>query len=278
MNKDIHQLFLLRGLAREARHWGDFIRDLETAYGAQGIELRVETIDLPGAGRHSEMLAYPTISQTSNFARQKMKEILVREAEQGLRPASHRRLVAISLGGMVAADWLSRYPTDFHSAVLINSSFRGVSRVLDRLRWQSWWRIPKIVGSKEVEAREAKILDWVSNRIERRRDVLSSWVAIQNSRPVSKLNLALQLTAAAQFLAPTQLSTPLLVLASEKDRMVNPACSKAIAERYDAKILFHATAGHDLPLDDGPWVATMIAQWENKEFKNGSAHSSSPSV
>ena len=276
MKKQIYQLFLLRGLAREARHWGQFIDDLMAAYEHAGHELRIETIDLPGSGRHSEMFAYPTISQTADFAREKMKEILVRESEQGIVGATHRRLVSISLGGMVAARWMEKYPTDFHSAVVINSSFRGVSKMQDRLRWQSWWRIPKIVGTKTVEQREAKILDWVSNRPERRREVLSEWVAIQNSRPVSKLNLALQLTAASQFHAPSEISVPILVLASEKDRMVNPECSKAIAKRYDAKILFHETAGHDLPLDDGPWVASMIAEWQIENSRTPA--SSSPSV
>lgn len=260
--RPIHQLVLIRGLAREARHWGAFVQDLISAYADRGVDARVETIDLPGCGRHSEMSATLTIDQTADFAREKMKEILNREAEQGLPPADHRRLIAISLGGMVAASWLAHYPTDFHSAVLINSSFRGVSKFHERLKWQSWWRVPRILRAKDVEKREALILDWTSNVPERRAAVLEEWIAIQHSRPVSTLNLSIQLTAAMRFEAPVKLPVPVYVIASEKDRMVDPRCSQAIAMRYDSRIHFHPTAGHDLALDDGPWLARMIAGWK----------------
>ncbi|MDZ4082909.1 MAG: alpha/beta hydrolase [Bdellovibrionales bacterium] len=270
---ETHQIFLIRGLARESRHWGDFVTDLEKAYIASGRKVRIETIDLPGCGRHSEMRSCTTVQATADFAREKMKDILAKEAQEGIEPASHRRLVSISLGGMVGVSWMSRYPNDFHSAVLINSSFRGISKVTQRLRWDSWWRIPLIVGERNVREREKKILDWVSNRSDRRQEVLENWVQIQLTRPVSTVNLALQLTAASMFKAP--LSPPendrplevnhffpkLLVLCSRKDRMVHPDCSQAIADRYKAPIIFHPTAGHDLPLDAGPWVATMISEW-----------------
>lgn len=261
--RPIVQIVLIRGLAREARHWGKFSDELREAYEELGHEARIETIDLPGCGRHSEMHAMLSIDETADFAREKMKEILVRESEQGLKPADHRRLVSISLGGMVAASWLSRYPTDFHSAVLINSSFRGLSKVYDRLQWKSWWRIPPILKHQDIRSRESKILDWVSNSAAVRDGALPLWVAIQESRPVSTLNLGIQLTAAARFKAPDTIPVPLLVLTSRQDRMVNTECSRALAETYGARIESHPTAGHDLPLDAGPWTAAMIAKWKN---------------
>lgn len=268
--QETHQLFLVRGLARESRHWGEFVSDLERAYTASGRKVRIETIDLPGCGRHSEMRSCTTVQATADFAREKMKDILAKEALEGIEPASHRRLVSISLGGMVGVSWMSRFPNDFHSAVLINSSFRGISKVTQRLRWDSWWRIPLILGERNVVDREKKILDWVSNRQDRRKEVLNAWVQIQLTRPVSTSNLALQLAAASMFKAPVtstdsvdtkQFFPKLLVLCSRKDRMVHPDCSQAIADRYKAPIIFHPTAGHDLPLDAGPWVATMISEW-----------------
>lgn len=266
---ETHQLFLIRGLARESRHWGAFLQDLEKAYSATGRKVRIETIDLPGCGRHSEMRACTTIQATADFAREKMKEILAKEAQNGIEPAAHRRLVSISLGGMVGVSWMTRFPNDFHGAVLINSSFRGLSNVTERLRWESWWRIPSIIGERDVTKRERKILEWVSNRTDRRSEVLNDWVQIQLTRPVSTSNLALQLAAAATFKAPENSASEtdsgklpkILVLCSRRDRMVHPNCSQAIADTYKAPILFHPTAGHDLPLDAGPWVATMISEW-----------------
>lgn len=258
----VHQLVLLRGLARESRHWGSFVQDLETAYGATGRRVRIETIDLPGCGRHSEMTAMASVEETAEFVRQKFKEILVREAEAGLKPAAHRCLIAMSLGGMVGAAWISKYPTDFHSSVVLNSSFRGVSSFHERLKWTSWPRFIKIVKSPDVESRERQILEWISNRSDRRDAVLADWIQIQHSRPVSKLNLTLQLAGAARFKAPSHWPIPLLVLSSGQDRMVEPSCSVAIAKLYKAPIHTHPTAGHDLALDEGPWVARMISEWK----------------
>jgi alpha-beta hydrolase superfamily lysophospholipase len=262
MSHDVHQIFLVRGLARESRHWGQqFLAEMQAAYSKQNKSLRIETIDLPGCGRHSEMRSSFSIQSTADFAREKMREILAKEADVGLPMATHRRLVSMSLGGMVAASWVSRFPHDFHSCVLINSSFKGLSKSVERLRWDSWWRIPSILGSAQVELREKNILKWISNREDRREEVLAEWVQIQLTRPVSQSNILLQLFAGARFEAPKSWPIPLLVLASRQDRMVNSECSQAIANRYGAKILFHPTAGHDLPLDAGSWVATMIAEW-----------------
>ncbi len=258
----IHQLVLIRGLAREARHWGDFINELKNQYAARGVGVRIETIDLPGCGQHSEMTATLTIDKTADFAREKLKEILVREVEQGLPPADDRRLIAISLGGMVAASWLARNPTDFQSAVLINSSFRGVSKIYERLRWRSWWRIPVILKERATARREAQILEWVSNDEAKRKAALPLWISIQETRPVSNLNLGIQLATASSFKAPGKITVPLFVLASEADRLADVACSKAIAKTYGAKIEVHPTAGHDLPLDAGAWTAAMIAGWK----------------
>lgn len=260
--RPIHQIVLIRGLAREARHWGKFTDDLKAAYLENGIDARIETIDLPGCGRHSEMQATLTIDQTADFAREKFKEILVREAEQGLKPAEHRRLVSISLGGMVAASWLARYPTDFHSGVLINSSFRGISKVYERLEWKSWWRIPFVLKNRDAKVREARILDWVSNDQTKRSEALPFWVSIQESRPVSSLNLGIQLAAAARYSAPAKIGVPLFVLSSRMDRMVNSRCSEDLAKTYGAELETHPTAGHDLPLDAGPWTADKIANWQ----------------
>jgi pimeloyl-ACP methyl ester carboxylesterase len=263
-DSSIHQLVLVRGLARESRHWGAFIQDLEEAYANRGLTVRIELLDLPGCGRHSEMRAPLTVDETADFLREKLKEILVREAAEGLLPATHRRLVSISLGGMVGSSWLARYPTDFHSAILMNSSFRGISSAARRLRWQEWWRIPGILGAKEMQVRERRILDWVSNRPEKREAALAEWIAIQNSRPVSNLNLAIQLSTAMRYESPPRIATPILVVTCQNDRMVSHECSRAIAKTYNAELRIHPTAGHDVTLDDGPWVASIIAEWKSR--------------
>jgi hypothetical protein len=45
------------------------------------------------------------------------------------------------------------------------------------------------------------------------------------------------------------------------DRMVDPACTQAIAREWNVTPKTHPWAGHDLPLDDPEWVALAVAEW-----------------
>jgi pimeloyl-ACP methyl ester carboxylesterase len=54
---------------------------------------------------------------------------------------------------------------------------------------------------------------------------------------------------------------PVLVLASAGDRLVDPGCSRSLAKAWKLPIAVHPTAGHDLALDDGPWVAAEVKRW-----------------
>ena len=58
-----------------------------------------------------------------------------------------------------------------------------------------------------------------------------------------------------------------LVLASALDQLVSPACSKSLAQHWSATLRIHPSAGHDMALDDGPWVAAQVKAWFS-EFQN----------
>jgi predicted alpha/beta hydrolase family esterase len=51
------------------------------------------------------------------------------------------------------------------------------------------------------------------------------------------------------------------VLASRGDTLVDPDCSRQLAHAWRAEISEHASAGHDVCLDDGPWVAQQLRGW-----------------
>jgi hypothetical protein len=56
-----------------------------------------------------------------------------------------------------------------------------------------------------------------------------------------------------------------LVLCSAADTLVDPDCSRRIAAALGASLAVHPSAGHDLPLDDGAWMAEQVALWQ-REF------------
>jgi pimeloyl-ACP methyl ester carboxylesterase len=245
------QLVLLRGLGREARHWGEFLSDLAHAIP----EARIITLDLPGLGEYSNVKSPLSISATTDFVRSRLHEKEAGERDEAVQ----RHLVAISLGGMVASDWLERYPNDFRSCVLINTSFRGDSPLFHRLRVEALKHLVKAAIAGNVYDREEHVLRMVSNRPEIYAKTTREWAKIQKANPLSILNFLRQLVAAIRFQPNLpRPPVPVLILNSEKDRMVHPTCSERIARRWGVEICRHPDAGHDLPLDDGPWVASRI--------------------
>ncbi|QDQ27138.1 alpha/beta hydrolase [Chitinimonas arctica] len=239
---------LLRGLGREARHWGDFPAYLAEALG----NAPVHCPDLAGNGRHWRSVSATTIQGQCDGVRQALHPILA----QG--PVN---LLALSLGGMVALDWAARHPAEVSRLVLINTSLAGIAPFWRRLRWQNY---PALLGllSQRPAQREQSILRLCGNHAERRAAVLADWQRWQSECPVSGANLLRQLTAAARYRPPENWPRqPTLLLCSRQDRLVDCACTTALAAAAHWPLRRHPTAGHDVALDAPQWLAEQVAAW-----------------
>ncbi|MCM2280945.1 MAG: alpha/beta hydrolase [Bdellovibrionaceae bacterium] len=248
------QWFLLRGLARESGHWAGFVEKLREAFPEHAIH----TLDLPGTGEFQNQLAPLSIEETARF---------VRETYQARRiPGVPAYVLAISLGGMVAIEWLHQDPSGVEGLVLINTSFRGCSPFYKRLWFDAYPFLARAIGETDTERREHHVVSLVSNRPELYAAIAREWAHVHERRPISRRTFARQLLAAARYqppLAPPQART--LLLNSLSDRMVHPSCSEAIAERWHCELRRHPTAGHDLVLDAGPWVIAELQTWLAKQ-------------
>lgn len=244
---------LLRGLIRESRHWGEFPDQMRAALP----EAEIVTPDLPGNGVKWR--------QRSPVSVQGMVEACRADLQaRGLRgPYS---LLALSLGAMVAVQWQASYPDEVARSVLLNTSMRPFSRFYQRLRWQNYPAIVRqlvLGGARRQEQLALRLTSVAHGRDTRDSELLKRWVDYHNEFPVSRLNALRQLLAAARFHAPPrgQGGAPLLVLAGARDGLVDPMCSQRLAQAWGAEFRMHPEAGHDLPLDDGPWVAQQVALW-----------------
>jgi pimeloyl-ACP methyl ester carboxylesterase len=95
-----------------------------------------------------------------------------------------------------------------------------------------------------------------------RRAVLDAWVALQRRHPVAWRNGLRQLLAALRYRAGRgRPHVPMLLLCSQADRLVDWRCSQALSRAWGAPLRLHTQAGHDLVLDDAPWVAQAIGDW-----------------
>lgn len=234
----------LRGLTREARHWGDFPQRFQAALP----EAVILTPDLPGNGsRYRE--TSPWRIETS------MEAVRADLARQGHRPPY--RLLALSLGGMVALAWATRHPQEIEAAVLLSTSLRPHNPLLHRLRPAAWPVLLQLLTAP-LETRERAILELTSQRPREMAGLVPDWVDWARQCPVTRRNALRQLLAAARFRLRQKPSVPLLLLAGVEDRMVSPQCTRALAATWNLAPILHPTAGHDLTLDAPEWVVDQV--------------------
>lgn len=240
----------LRGLTRESRHWGGF----PATFRRNVPDAQVHTPDLPGNGSLSAQDSPQRIEAMVESFRTQLRR-------QNVQPPYH--LLAMSLGAMVAVAWASRYPEEIRGCVLINTSLRPFSPFHRRLKPGSYRRLLKLAlpGASD-EARESTILELTSRHAELPAETLKHWLAYRREHPVSIRNALRQLLAAAHYRAPSARPTPpTLILCSRNDALVDSSCSHRLALRWNTAFAEHPTAGHDLPLDDGPWLALQVSRW-----------------
>ena len=241
---------LLRGLTRESRHWGDFPVLLQAQLGSA----RVVTLDLPGNGQLNLLPSPTNVPEMAAACRSLLRE-------RGLPPPYH--LLAMSLGAMVALAWAHAHPGELSGCVLINTSLRTFSPWYQRLRPRNYGAVLGMVVSHDAAANERSVLEMTTQHpTVDRPTLLAQWLRWRTENPVSRANALRQLWAAARFSAPSAVpAVPLLVLTSAADGLVDSRCSQRLAQAWGAPLRKHPTAGHDLPLDDGVWVAREVAAW-----------------
>ncbi|EJL84012.1 putative hydrolase or acyltransferase of alpha/beta superfamily [Polaromonas sp. CF318] len=245
---------LLRGLTREARHWGDFAERLARALpGSASAATRVLALDLPGNGVFRRETSSATVGAMADFARGQLRA-------RGLAPPYS--LVAMSLGAMVAADWAQRYPQEIERLVLVNTSMRPLGRTSERLRPGNWLPLALVAARwSNAEHAERVIHRITCNRTTSLEQDIAAWTRIRQDAPVSIANAWRQLKAAAAFSMAVPPACPALVLSSSADHLVHPRCSARLAQAWQAAHHEHPWAGHDLPHDDADWVCRRIADW-----------------
>jgi pimeloyl-ACP methyl ester carboxylesterase len=119
------------------------------------------------------------------------------------------------------------------------------------------------VGSiADPVARERAILELTSSEHGHDLELARRYAALHDAQPIARANALRQMLAAARFRhGAVSSQVPVLMLSSVCDRMVDPICSRRIANAYGAELAVHPSAGHDLPLDDPRWCAEQIITW-----------------
>jgi pimeloyl-ACP methyl ester carboxylesterase len=238
---------LLRGLMREQRHWGNFTQQFAQAHPYE----RIITLDFAGNGALYQQASATSIGAMVEQAREQVRQQLQQQVEGNIK------LLAISLGGMVAVAWAERYPQELQRMVLINTSLAPHNPFYQRLRPANYPAIVATMLAGTQRQREQLILRLTSHQSNtpQAEQLLNDWVHYAQQYPIRRRNILRQLVAAMRYRAPAPApQVPLLMLAGAKDVLVSPQCSATLAHRWQVELRIHPEAGHDLPLDDPAWV------------------------
>lgn len=246
--KKTTRIFLLRGLARESRHWGDFLGKMSEAFSPAILH----PLDIPGTGQLHGQVSPTSVKEYIKIMRQ---EYLNHTCQDDAC-----KIIGLSLGGMIAAQWLDSHPEDFDSAVLINSSSR-LSPFFKRMIISGALQLLKAMITFDPLRREKILASLLCNLADREKTA-RHWAEIHKTAPVSILNILRQLFAATTFKPPQNLTTPVLLLCSTNDRLVSAKCSEDIAMLWHKDMVCHDRAGHDLPTDDPDWCVSALQSWQ----------------
>lgn len=253
MGKQKH-FYLIRGLVREARHWGVFPQLLRERYP----DCHIFFMDLPGAGE----LLHEEVPLSVEGMVEKMHRYYPVKPSQDYE----NHVIAVSLGAMIAVSWMKMRPLDFQGAYFINTSLGGLSPFYHRMKPGAFFKLAQTLLLKGRK-REKQILSVVINS-PMRKELLDLWEQIAIERPVTWRSTLRQLLAAGRFrVGPWKPAIPLYLLSSTKDRMVSIECSRRLAKAWSAPLIEHPTAGHELVDEDPLWVADRILELSTRQSK-----------
>lgn len=245
------KIVLLRGLVREKAHWGEFVPFLKENFP----ESEIITPEIQGVGEYVDQITPNNFEDMIHFMRHNI-------ADQ-LKDSQENILFAMSLGGMIARQWIENYPEDFQRVILVNTSFKGINPLFNRLKPLSVINFLKIFLSPSIESRERSIVKMVSNNSEHHEHIIKNWIEIQKQRPVKRKSFINQIQAALSF--SPQKNWPekikLMILTGAKDRLCDYRSSLQLNEKWGGELHIHPEAGHDLPIDAPEWIVKNIKEW-----------------
>lgn len=248
ISQNTYPWVFLRGLIREKNHWGDFASQFEKRFSTQAI-----CIDFLGVGEFFQQTSPRSIARFSDHVWQQIKD----------KRLDRVNLFSISMGSMVASDLMVKHPDKINAAVWINTSFGNYSKSLKRINLKKIGSYLHFLKNFSIPEKREKMIYQLSTQIHQNPKIVERWVELAKEKPTHISTLLNQLIAASQSTLNQKPTSPVLVLQSAKDELVDPQCTLDFCNALQMPYVTHPTAGHDIPLDDPEWVLTQVETWMN---------------
>lgn len=235
----------LRGLVRGRGHWGDFPEKFRQRFPGD----RVELLDLPGNGERSAELSPTKIADYVP---------LLRSRAEAIARGEKVHVLALSLGAMIAVEWMKTYPEDFKKLYLVCTSTARYAAFYQRFQMANYGRILPLFLPHSAARYEEVMMRLISNSPERQREVLPGLVQYTQAHPARAENFLRQLWAAARCRFPEKPPGEVEIIGSYGDHLVSPQCTLKLAQAWKISPRMHPWAGHDIPLDDPSWLLEQM--------------------
>lgn len=240
----------LRGLGRSQKHWGDFPKKFQKKMNLR--EQDILHLDLAGNGTEANRKSYTQIADQVEDLRRRLK--------------NHQppfAIMSISLGSMVALEWAKKYPNEISRIILMNTSCNNLCYPHQRFQFLNPVVLKSVIkflwqGSSHFNQETAVLKMTAQNLNSDLQDRLAK--DFSHIQSTSIINLIRQIRMASKFVMPKNFATHIRLdfLVGEKDQLVNPECTKKMAQHCGHEAKVHLVAGHDLPLEDGDWILEQL--------------------
>lgn len=261
------KVFLLIGLTKSGLHWDKrFVAGLKEAFGTDDVF----PMDIPGCGERNHLSTPFGVPAIVEDMREHYEQSLLRDDDD-----THHLLVSVSLGGMLATEWTRRYPEDFDSLVVINSSFKGFSPVWRRVQPWAMQMMLRIFLTRDSAQKEHLVTVLCGNNPEQRDEILEDWIDIDRRHPLRRRNVVVQTLSGAAYRPDHVPDVPKLILAARHDRLAHYSCSEAIHRAWggDLVVWDDPLIGHGAHFDAPGRLVEEVRRWWQEKVPGAAASS-----
>jgi pimeloyl-ACP methyl ester carboxylesterase len=208
-------------------------------------EANIECLDLPGNGFRSKETSPLEISAYVKDLHGRSRFVKQKEPFQ---------VLALSMGAMIAVDWMHSFPHEIEKAFLVCTSSARHSKFYERFRPKNLLTGFPILTAKNSDDWENVILDIIVNDPQRRAAEFPALTKFSEEHPIRVENIFRQLFAASRYRFPKKPPGDISLLGTYGDRLVAPECTLQLAKSWGVRPEMHTTSGHDIPIDDPHWL------------------------
>ncbi len=235
-------ILLLRGINSDSRYWLDFPNEFDE-------DIKILIVDLPGTGKNLESKTPLSISEHVKFLR---NQINPDHLSRGMH------IIGLSLGGMIAIQWLSMFPNEIKSVTAMSSTGGKFFSSITRINPINWFKltfsmtVDKIFRTNFFPKNLVSVVTNIPKDSSRNNWILTKFTSLGNESRVPMFSTLRQIIAASRwspdFSNSPKLGNRVLLLKAQHDRFIPPKAVNRLHNMIPNSVLHEISSGHQISL------------------------------